>query len=148
MWLWVSDHTIMIIWVMKIFFCIVLLCTLATASWYLLLLLGPLLCPSLHELILWYLKFSWRSLVFSILFSPLYFFALITEKAFLISPCYSLELCIQVGISFLFSFALSFSSFFSYLYGLLRQSSCLFVFLFLGDGLDHCLLYNVMNLCP
>ena len=25
---------------------------------------------------------------------------------------------------------------------------CLFAFLFLGDGLDHCLLYNVMNLCP
>ena len=33
------------------------------------------------------------------------FFALITEEGFLISPCYSLELCIQVGISFLFSFA-------------------------------------------
>ena len=28
----------------------------------------------------------------------LYFFALITEKGFLISPCYSLELCIQMGI--------------------------------------------------
>ena len=35
----------------------------------------------------------------------LYFFALITEEGFLISPCYSLELCIQVGISFLFFFA-------------------------------------------
>ena len=34
----------------------------------------------------------------------LYFFALITEKGFLISPCYSLELCIQMGISFFFSF--------------------------------------------
>ena len=41
----------------------------------------------------------------------LYFFALITEEGFLISPCYSLELCIQMGISFLFSFAFSFSSF-------------------------------------
>ena len=30
----------------------------------------------------------------------LYFFALITEEGFLISPCYSLELCIQIGISF------------------------------------------------
>ena len=39
----------------------------------------------------------------------LYFFALITEEGFLISPCYSLELCIQTGISFLFSFAFSFS---------------------------------------
>ena len=41
----------------------------------------------------------------------LYFFALITEEIFLISPCYSLEHCIQMGISFLFSFAFSFSSF-------------------------------------
>ena len=43
----------------------------------------------------------------------LYFFALITEEGFLISPCYSLELCIQMGVSFLFSFAFSFSSFLS-----------------------------------
>jgi len=49
------------------------------------------------------------SISYSIIF--LYFFALITEEAFLISPCYSLELCIQMGISFLFSFAFSFSSF-------------------------------------
>ena len=45
----------------------------------------------------------------------LYFFALITEEGFLISPCYSLELSIQIGISFLFSFAFVFSSFHSYL---------------------------------
>ena len=31
----------------------------------------------------------------------LYFFALIAEEGFLISPCYSLELCIQMGVSFL-----------------------------------------------
>ena len=37
----------------------------------------------------------------------LYFFALITEEGFLISPCYSLTLCIQMGIIFLFSFAFS-----------------------------------------
>ena len=43
------------------------------------------------------------------------FFALIIEEGFLISPCYSLELCIQMAISFLFSFAFSFSSFLSYL---------------------------------
>ena len=41
------------------------------------------------------------------------FFALISQENFLISPCYSLELCIQMGISFLFSFAFSFSSFLS-----------------------------------
>ena len=42
-----------------------------------------------------------------------YFFALITKEGFLISPCYSLELCIQVGMSFVFSFAFSFFSFLS-----------------------------------
>ena len=31
------------------------------------------------------------------------------EEGFLISPCYSLELCIQMGRSFLFSFAFCFS---------------------------------------
>ena len=45
----------------------------------------------------------------------LYFFAVIAEEGFLISPCYSLELCIQMGISFLFSFVFHFSSFLSYL---------------------------------
>ena len=40
----------------------------------------------------------------------LYFFALITEESFLISPCYSLELCIQMLISFLSFFTFSFSS--------------------------------------
>src|SRR5574338_683502 len=49
------------------------------------------------------------SLSLSLVF--LYFFALITEEAFLISPCYSLELCIQIVISFLFSFAFHFPSF-------------------------------------
>ena len=39
----------------------------------------------------------------------------ITREGFLISPCYSLELCFQMGISFLFSFAFHFSSFHSYL---------------------------------
>ena len=58
------------------------------------------------------------SLSHSIVF--LYFFTLITEGGFLTSPCYSLKLCIQVAISFLFSFAFRFSSFHSYLYGLLR----------------------------
>ena len=35
----------------------------------------------------------------------LYFFSLFTCKGFLISSCYSLELCIQLGIFFPFSFA-------------------------------------------
>ena len=37
----------------------------------------------------------------------LYFFAFMTEEVFLISPCYSLELCIQMVISFHFSFTFS-----------------------------------------
>ena len=40
----------------------------------------------------------------------LYFFASIAEKGFLISTCYSLELCIQMGISWLFSFVGSYGS--------------------------------------
>ena len=40
----------------------------------------------------------------------LYFFALIAEEGFLISSCYFLELCIQMLISFLFSFAFFFFS--------------------------------------
>ena len=34
----------------------------------------------------------------------LYFYALMTEEVFLISPCYSLKLCIQMCVCFLFSF--------------------------------------------
>ena len=49
------------------------------------------------------------SLSHSVVF--LYFFALITEEGFLMSPCSSLELCIQIGISFLFSFAFHFLPF-------------------------------------
>ena len=60
------------------------------------------------------LIFLKRSLVFPILLFSLYFFALIAEEGFLIFPCYSLERCIQMLISFLFSFAFRFSSFHSY----------------------------------
>ena len=48
------------------------------------------------------------SLSHSVVF--LYFFALISEEGFLISPCYSLELCVQMGLSFFFSFAFIFCS--------------------------------------
>ena len=97
-----------------------LLCILATSSYCPLLLLGPyhfcpLLCPSLHEKSSGMSNFlkEISSLSHSIVF--LYFFALITEEGFLISLCCSLELCIQMGSSFLFSFAFCFSSFHSYL---------------------------------
>ena len=77
----------------------------------------------------------------------LYFFALITEEGFLISPYYSLELCIQMGISFLSScFSLLFLYSSSFI-GLLRQPFYFFAFVFLGDGLESSLLYNVRNLC-
>ena len=53
------------------------------------------------------------SLSHSIVF--LYFFALITEEGFLMSPCNSSELCIQISIAFLFSFTFHLSSFLRYL---------------------------------
>ena len=63
----------------------------------------------------------------------LYCFALSAKEGFHIFPCYSLELCIQMGISFLFFFANCFPSFHSYLWGLLRQPFCFFLhFFFLG----------------
>ena len=100
-------------------FCIVILCILVTSSSYLLLLLGlyhirPLLCSSLHEFFPWYLWFSWRDLVFSILLLSSISLHWSLRKAFLFL-CYSLELSIQMGISFLLPFAFHFSSFDSYL---------------------------------
>ena len=61
----------------------------------------------------------------------LYFFALIGEEGFLISPCYSLELCIQMGMLFLFSLAFRFSSFLSYL-SPPQTAICFLHFSFLG----------------
>ena len=86
-----------------------------------------LLSPSLHEnsLDISNLLEETSSLCHSIVF--LYFFALFTLEDFLISPCYSLELCIQMSISFLFSFAFHFSFLHSYLSGLLRQQVCFFL---------------------
>ena len=101
-------------------FCTVFLYILVTSSKYLLLLLGPYcFCPLLYHLCI---KCSLgvsnfleeiSSLSHSVVF--LCFFVLIAEKGFLISSCYSLELCIQILISFLFSFAFLLSSFHSYL---------------------------------
>ena len=70
------------------------------------------------------------------------FFALITEEGFLISSCYSLELCIQMYLSFS---PLPVASFlFSAICKAFPDKP--FAFLFLGDGFDPCLLYNVTNL--
>ena len=62
----------------------------------------------------------------------LYFFALITKEGFLISPCYSLEFCIQMDISSLFSFACSFSPFLSYLKAFSDKHFAFLHFFFLG----------------
>ena len=90
---------------MKIYF--VQFCVFLPPLLNLLLLLGPhyfclLLSPSLHEIFLGISHFleEISSLSHSIVF--LYFFALIADEGFLISPCYSLELYIQMGIFFLF----------------------------------------------
>ena len=121
----------MVIWVIKTFFVLVFCVSLP-----------PLLNTSVSFRSILFLSFivpifsppfplvSLIILSHSIVF--LYFFALITEEAFLIPPCYFLELCIQMGISFLFSFTFHFLSFLSYLQALLRQPFCLFSFLFLG----------------
>ena len=81
---------------------------LLTLSYYLLLLLDPyhfcsLFCHLCIKYSLGIYNFLEEtfSLPHSVVF--LYFFALITEEFFLISSCYSLKLCIQMLISFLFS---------------------------------------------
>ena len=79
------------------------------------------------------------SLSHSVVF--LYFFALIADEGFLISSCSSLELYIQMFISFLSPLLL----FFSQLFVRPPQTAILlFCILFHGDGLDPCLLYNVL----
>ena len=102
-----------------------------------------------------FLSFLKRSLVFSILLFSSYFFALNAEEGFLISSCYSVELCIQMGMFFLFCFAFA-----SLLFTAIRKASSdsHFVFLdFFSLGMVKgsmqeqdvpCLLYNVRNLCP
>ena len=62
----------------------------------------------------------------------LYFFALITYEDFLISPCYSLELCIQMDIYFLFSFAFHFPFLFSAIYKAFADNYFAFLHFFLG----------------
>ena len=56
-------------------------------------------------------------------------------------------LCIQMLVSFLFSFAFCFSSIPAYLGGLLRQQVCLLAF-FLGGWFCSLHPVNVKNLCP
>ena len=104
-----SDHTIVVIWVMKIFF----LYSSSVYSYHLVLILSA----SVRSIPFWSFLvpiFTWnislvslifleRNLVFSILLFPSVSLHWSLRKAFFVSPCYSLELCFQMGISFLFS---------------------------------------------
>ena len=55
---------------------------------------------------------EWGAIAFSLVFLIMLFssvsFPLFTQEGFLMSPCYSLALCIQMGISLIFSFAFHF----------------------------------------
>ena len=86
------------------------------------------------------------SLSHSVVF--LYFFALIAEEGFLISLLFFGTLHSN---GYIFPFLLCFwLLLFSQLFLRALQTAIFlfFAFLFLEDGLDSCLLYNVMNLCP
>ena len=107
-----SDHNIMVYLGHKDLFCIVLL----GYSCHLLLISSVCLVHTVSVLYCAHLCMTFSlgisncleeisRLSHSIVF--LYFFALITEEGFLISPCCSLELCIQNGYIFPFLFCLS-----------------------------------------
>ena len=78
---------------------------------------------NVHLVSLIFLK---RSLVFPIILFSSISLQWSLRKPFL-SLCYSLDLCIQTGISLLFSFAFHFSSIHSCFLGLLRQPFCFFL---------------------
>ena len=99
-----SDHTIVVIWVM--YSCHLFLISSASVRSHTISVLYCVhLCMKCSLGISDFLEEIF-SLSHSVVF--LYFFALITEEGFLISPCYSLEFCIQMDIAFLFSFAFLF----------------------------------------
>ena len=84
------------------------------------------------------------SLSHSIVF--LYFSALIAEEGFLMSPCCSLELYIQMGVYSLFPLLFA-----SLLFTAVCKASSdrpFAFFHFHGDGLDPCLMYSVRKLRP
>ena len=77
----------------------------------------------------------------------IYFFALITEEGFLISPSHCLDLHSN---GYIFPYLLCLSLlFFSQLFVRLPQTAILsFCISFSLGSCDHRLLYNVTNLCP
>ena len=91
------------------------------------------------------LIFLKRFLVFPILLFSSISFHCSLKKAFL-SPCCSLELCIQMGIPFLSPLPFT-SLLFSAIWKASSDSHFVFfAFLFLVDGFGYHLLYKVMNL--
>ena len=103
-----SDHTIVVFWVIKtylysssVYSCHLFLISFASVKFLpFLFFIVPILVWNVPLISPIFLK---RCLVFPMLLISLYFFALFVEKGFVISLCYSLELCIQLGISFPFS---------------------------------------------
>jgi len=78
----------------------------------------------------------------------LYFFALITQEGFVYLSLLFFRTLHSDGYIFLFLLFLSLL-FFSQLFVRPPQTTILlFKFLFLGDGFDHCLLYNGTNIYP
>ena len=110
----------MVIWVIKVFLYISSMysCHLLLISYTSVgsICFCPLLCPSLQGNIsmvsLIFLKWS---LVFPILLLSSISLHCSLRKSFFSSPCCSLELWIQMSLSFLYSFPFCFSSFLSYL---------------------------------
>ena len=139
-------HTILVIWVIKTLFysfylysCHLLISSASVRSLLFLSFIVPIFAWNVPLISLIFLT---RSLVFPTL---LYFStSLHCSLKSLSSPCYSLELCIQLSISFPFSFAFHLSSFLSYFSGLLRQPLCLLAFFFSGMILVTAAKYLVM----
>ena len=145
-----SDHTIVVIWVMKIFlysfsvysFYLFLISSASVRSIPFLSFIEPIFAWNVPLVSLIFLK---RSLVF-----PIILFSSISLHWSLRKAFFSL-LAILWSSAFKWVY-LSFSPL--PLVSLLSSAICKaspdnhFAFLFLGDALDHCLLYNVTNLCP
>ena len=86
----------------------------------------------------------WATIFPILLFSSISLYCSLRKVLFLLAILWNYS-----GVYiFPFSFAFNFSSFLSYLWILFRQQFCLFAFLFLGNGFDHCLLHSVANLPP
>ena len=148
-WLSVSDHTIVVIWVMNIFF--------LYSSVY-----------SCHLLLI--SSVSLRSITFLSFIVPIFAWniplvSLIFLNRTLVFSCYCFPLLVCIDrwgrlsyLSMLFFGTLHLDGyiflFLLCLFLLLFSPICkppqtsIFAFLFLGDGLDHRLLYNVMNIRP